>query len=93
MKKLDDFINRIGAFKTFATPSDPLQAHIAASLKTDLLMFLTEIQSDIDELHRCKPNTTKIQLDAKDTLIHIYKDRIDYLEDFIVRLSRETKDL
>ena len=93
MKKLDNLITEIDTLKTFDTTGNPLQPRLSVGLKGELLDFLTEIQSDIDELHKCKSDTTKIQLASRDTLVNIYKDRVDYLEDFIVRLSRETKDL
>ncbi len=84
---IDDIIEALTALKTFDT-TDPTTLGMSTKTKQEFLSMLKEVQFDSNN-----NNTYKIQAEQKSKYITLLKDKIDYLEGFIVRIARESKDI
>ncbi len=89
--KIKTLIESIGELKTFPTGDSSIGPVVGERFKKELLEMLTEIQFDMKS--KAANDVSNIQLENTKRLADGYKQRIKHLEDFIVRLARETKDL
>ena len=88
--KIEELIENVSALQVF-TREDDFAPVVEVRFKRELLEMLSEVAFDIKAKE--VNDVSKIQLENKSKLIDIYKQRIEYLEDFIVRIARESKDL
>ncbi len=91
MKKIDELIDSVGDLDVFLEQDGGISPVVGAKFKKELLEMLTEIQFDMKS--KAANDVSNIQLENTKRLADGYKQRIKHLEDFIVRLARETKDL
>ncbi len=88
--KIDDLIERIKPLDVFEE-KDGFEPVVGERFKRELLEMLIEMQFDMKS--KVANDVSKVVIETKTDYIAHLENRIEYLEDFIVRLARETKDL
>ncbi len=85
MNELDTLIQKVNNI-------EPTYA-VSKTLKNDFLKDLYKIQSEVKSKEKNTKIFQDIQLANKNNYIELLGKKIDYLENFIVRLARESQDL
>ncbi len=85
MNKLNNLIKKV-------INIEPTYA-VSKTLKDDLLKDLYKIKEEVDSKEKNTKTFQEIQLANKNNYIESLKNKIDYLENFIIRLARESQDL
>ena len=88
MKKLDDLIENIEDLSTF-TQSDPLNSQISERMKGELLEELSEIRFEL--VSKSTNDASSFTIADREADIVTLKNRVRYLEGFIVRLARKNQ--